>query len=226
MDYQVSFAEVNTMANKIANGLNAMGIQQGDKVALACLNIPYFPMIYFGILKAGAVVVPLSILLKKDEIAFYLFDSEAKAFFCFEGTDTLLLGIAGKAGFDITKGCENMIVITKDPKAESPFEGTKSMGAFIADQSPMYDSEGSSDDTSVIIYTSGTTGQPKGAQLSHSNLLLNAMITVDLFDTNADDTQLIVLPLFHIFAMTTLMNAGLLKGATSVLLPRFDAAAV
>ncbi|MEL6989757.1 MAG: AMP-binding protein, partial [Bacteroidota bacterium] len=82
------------------------------------------------------------------------------------------------------------------------------------------------EDTAVIIYTSGTTGRPKGAQLTHSNLMLNAILSSDIISTTALDTQLIVLPLFHIFAMTTLMNAGIYKGSKSILLPRFDAAAV
>jgi long-chain acyl-CoA synthetase len=81
-------------------------------------------------------------------------------------------------------------------------------------------------DTAVIVYTSGTTGKPKGAELSHSGLLLNADISIGLADITQKDTLLIVLPLFHIFAMTVLMNAGLKAGATSVLIPRFDGDAV
>ena len=78
-DNTLSFAQVNGAANQVANGLKAKGIKPGDKVALNCLNLPYFPIIYFGILKAGAVCVPLSVLLKKDETSYHLKDSEAKA---------------------------------------------------------------------------------------------------------------------------------------------------
>jgi long-chain acyl-CoA synthetase len=81
-------------------------------------------------------------------------------------------------------------------------------------------------DTAVIVYTSGTTGKPKGAELSHSNLIQNTILSESLYNCSKDDTMLIVLPLFHIFAMTVLMNAALYKGATSILLPRFDAGAV
>jgi long-chain acyl-CoA synthetase len=84
----------------------------------------------------------------------------------------------------------------------------------------------SAEDTAVIIYTSGTTGKPKGAELTHSNLLQNAIVSTHLVDTQPEDTQLIVLPLFHIFAMTVLMNAGVYKGTSSILLPRFDAETV
>ena len=89
LDNALTYAQVNGAASQVANGLKSLGIQQGDKVAMSCLNIPYFPIVYYGILKAGAVVVPLSVLLKQDEIAYHLKDSEAKAYFCFEGTPEL-----------------------------------------------------------------------------------------------------------------------------------------
>ena len=81
-----NFAQINGAANQIANGLKDAGIKQGDRIALSCLNLPYFPILYFGILKAGAIVVPLSVLLKRDEISYHLQDSGAKVYFCFEGT--------------------------------------------------------------------------------------------------------------------------------------------
>jgi long-chain acyl-CoA synthetase len=84
----------------------------------------------------------------------------------------------------------------------------------------------SAEDTAVIIYTSGTTGQPKGAELTHSNLLLNALLSSNLYESSPQDTFLTVLPLFHIFAMTVLMNCGIYRGVTNVLLPRFDAETV
>ncbi|PHN07362.1 long-chain-fatty-acid--CoA ligase [Flavilitoribacter nigricans] len=224
MDTHVSFAQVNGAANQVANGLKAAGIQKGDRVALSCLNVPYFPMVYFGILKAGAIVVPMSVLLKREEIAYHLQDSGAKAYFCFEGTPELPMAREGYAGFEKTDACEQFYVITADPKAASSIEGTKTMGMLMANQSPVFENVvTSADDTAVIIYTSGTTGKPKGAELSHSNLVHNAILSVNILDLDPEDKQLIVLPLFHIFAMTVLMNAGLYRGSTSVLLPRFDA---
>jgi long-chain acyl-CoA synthetase len=82
------------------------------------------------------------------------------------------------------------------------------------------------DDTAVVIYTSGTTGRPKGAELSHSNLFSNTVACADLFKFTPQDTSLIVLPMFHIFAMTCVMNAGIYRGAHAILLPKFDAEAV
>jgi long-chain acyl-CoA synthetase len=98
---------------------------------------------------------------------------------------------------------------------------------MMAGQSPIFDTYPTgAEDTCVIIYTSGTTGRPKGAELTHSNLFLNAVVSRDLMNSEAADVQLIVLPLFHIFAMTVLMNAGLYQGVSSILLPRFDAETV
>ncbi|WP_338794038.1 long-chain fatty acid--CoA ligase [Bernardetia sp. MNP-M8] len=227
MDKHFSYNQINAAANQVANGLVRNGIKKGDRVALSCLNLPFFPIAYFGILKAGAIVVPLSVLLKRDEIEYHLKDSGAKAYFCFEGTAELPMAIEGKAGFDATTSCEQFYVITGNPAAPSPIENTETLGSLIANQSPIFENiQTLADDTALIIYTSGTTGKPKGAELSHSNLIHNAMLSTDITDLNRDDKQLIVLPLFHIFAMTVLMNAGLYKGATSVLLPRFDAETV
>jgi len=227
MDTRLSYAQINAAANQVANGLEAAGIRQGDKVALSCLNLPYFPIIYFGILKAGAVVVPLSVLLKRDEIAYHLNDSNAKAYFCFTGTDQLPMGQEGIAGFEEAAQCKHFYTIMPKPTDSSPFEGGQTLGTLMAGQSPAYISKSTSaEDTAVIIYTSGTTGRPKGAELTHSSLLLNANLCRDLLEFQKDDKSLIVLPLFHIFAMTVLMNAGIYHGITAILLPRFDAEAV
>jgi long-chain acyl-CoA synthetase len=227
MDSHLSYAQVNGAANQIANGLKAAGISPGDKVALSCLNVPYFPMVYFGILKAGGVVVPLSVLLKKDEVEYHLKDSDAKAYFCFLGAPGLPMLEEGHAGFLNTDSCKDLFVITAKPTDPSPIDGLKTMGMLMHGQSPVTETVATSaEDTAVIIYTSGTTGQPKGAELTHSNLTLNAILSAGLYEPTSEDTLLIVLPLFHIFAMTVMMNAGIYRGTTNVLLPRFDAEAV
>ncbi len=227
MDTHLNYAQINGAANQVANGLRSIGIQPGDKVALSCLNIPYFPIVYFGILKAGAVVVPLSVLLKREEVEYHLQDSDSKAYFCFLGAPGLPMVEEGYAGFQKANNCEYFYVITAKPADPSPIENTKTLGMLMGGQSPTMVTEPTdAEDTAVIIYTSGTTGKPKGAELTHSNLLLNAIVSKDIINTGNEDTQLIVLPLFHIFAMTCLMNAGIYKGNTSVLLPRFEAETV
>lgn len=222
-DKQFTYSQINVAANQVANALNNLGIGKGDKVALSCLNIPYFPIAYFGILKIGASVVPLSVLLKNEEVAYHLKDSGAKMCICFEGTEELPMGEEAIIGFQKTSSCEHMVIIPADPSKAYTRDGVTSFLDFTKGQSPKFNtSDTNADDVAVIVYTSGTTGQPKGAQLTHSNLLLNAMICSDLFKSTPEDKLLIVLPLFHIFGMTCLMNAGFYKGCTTILLPRFD----
>lgn len=226
-DKSLTYSQTNAAANQVANLLIAKGIKANDKVALSCFNLPYFPIIYFGILKAGAVVVPLSVLLKEDEIAYHLSDSEAKAYFCFIGSAELPMAKIGYEGFKRAEKCKDFIVIMPNGADPSPFEGIDTFGQLIASQPfTIETAKTSADDTAIIIYTSGTTGKPKGAELSHSNLFCNAVLCADLFQNTADDHTLIVLPLFHIFAMTCMMNASLYRGGHGILLPKFDAETV
>ncbi len=226
-DKSFSFSQVAAMVNRVANSLKKLGIQKGDKVALSCLNLPSFPMVYYGILKTGAVVVPLNVLLKGREIAYHLKDSEAKAYFCFQGTPELPMAQEGFAGFGQVDRCEQFFVITADPAAPSPIEGTQTFGQLIADASPVCDTELTSpEDSAVILYTSGTTGYPKGAELSHSNMTMNAISTRLLLQSTPDDIHAIVLPLFHSFGQTCQMNAGFSAGNTLVMIPKFTPDAV
>src|SRR3989440_4108600 len=222
----LSYAEVNAAANQIANGLAQAGIQKGDKVALSCPNVPYFPIVYYGILKAGGVVLPLNILLKPREIAYHLHDGDAKAYFCFEGTPDLPMGEHGFTAFQEVDSCEHFFLMTAnttDSTAASPIEGAKTLAMLMQDQPTTFETVATSpDDTAIILYTSGTTGQPKGAELSHSNMLLNARLCDNMYPKMDNDVHLITLPLFHSFGQTVQMNAGLYNRASLVLLPRFS----
>ncbi|MFJ9312645.1 long-chain fatty acid--CoA ligase [Pimelobacter simplex] len=226
-DTRLSYPQVNGAANQVANLLVSRGIKPGDKVALSCPNLPYFTIVYYGILKAGATVVPLNVLLKGREVAYHLGDSDAKAYFAFQGTPELPIGAEAHDGFQAADGCEHFFVITADPTAPSPIEGTETFGQALAGQAPTFDTVAvDDDDTAVILYTSGTTGQPKGAELRHRNMRDNALAGTDLFGADAanPDTYLCVLPLFHSFGQTVIQNGGFAFGGTVVMLPRFEAA--
>ena len=110
-DKRLTYAQLNAWANQIANALAASGIRRGDHVALLCPNLPYFPAVYFGILKTGATVVPLNVLLKPREIAYHLRDSDAKAMFCFQGTPELPMAEAAKAAIAVVPACKQLIVL-------------------------------------------------------------------------------------------------------------------
>jgi long-chain acyl-CoA synthetase len=230
-DIRLTYSQLDAISNRVANALIEMGIGHNDKVALVCPNVPYFPAIYYGIMKAGAVVVPLSLLFKTREYIFHLTDSDAKAVFVFEGTDELPLLQTVKAAFDQVPTCENLIVLAKDRTALSPIDGSPTFTQLIAESSDNFDiCPTRPDDTCSILYTSGTTGQPKGAELTHQNIYLNAAASYDMhlpaidFTTNEQLTCLITLPLFHTTGQTVQMNASMYGGLRVVLLPRFEPA--
>ncbi|GAA3159345.1 long-chain fatty acid--CoA ligase [Planomonospora alba] len=222
-DLRIPYSLVETVANQVANLLVSRGIGRGDKVALACPNLPYFPFVYFGILKAGATVVPLNVLLQAPEIAYHLEDSEAKALFCFEGLPDLPLGRRGREGFEAAANTEHFFVLPATPFATESEHGETIWAALDGVSGEFETVQTAPDDTAVILYTSGTTGRPKGAELTHMNMLMNAIVSDEMFPrSESGDAYLAVLPLFHSFGQTVVMNAGFRRRATVVLLPRFE----
>ncbi len=229
---RLTFGEIDKLSNRVANALTEMGIGRGEKVALSCPNLPFFPIVYYGIMKAGAAVVPLNVLFKPREIAYHLTDSDAKAVFVFEGTDELPLAKCVKEAFDQVPTCEHLIVMTKDLMGESPLADHKTLTQITFDKPETFEIYPTRpDDTCAILYTSGTTGQPKGAELTHLNLWSNVVTTYSIhlpmldFTDGEQKTCLITLPLFHTTGQTVQMNSNLYGGNKVVLLPRFDAKA-
>lgn len=220
---RLNYARLNATANRVAHALVEWGIGPGDKVALSCPNLPFFPMLYFGILKAGAVVVPLNVLLKKDEIAYHLRDSQAAAYFCFEGTPELAMVEEGYAAFQTVPECRSFCVLPAGGEGPSSIDGAVSLTELCQPHPVVFETvQTSGADTAVILYTSGTTGRPKGAELTHENLVMNTLVSRDILHGRTDDVHLVCLPLFHSFGQVVQMNVALASGATLVLLPRFD----
>src|SRR5262245_49299802 len=201
---ELSYAALDAACARVAGLLRAKGVQAGDRVAVMLPNTPHFPVCYYGALRAGAAIVPMNVLLKEREVAFYLRDSGAKVLFAWhEFAD------AAHAGAEQT-GAECVLV---EP---GQFE------ALVARCEPLAEpAERRDDDTAVILYTSGTTGTPKGAELTHRNLLRNVEVSVALFDLDETTVTLGALPMFHAFGQTCGLNATIAVGGALTLLPRF-----
>lgn len=219
-DRKFTYAQLNAAANMFANGLRKLGVQKGDKVALMMPNLPFFPIAYYGILKAGATVVPFNVLFTAREVAYHLQDSDAVALVGFAGFFEPAYG-----GFIQVETCRNLIVANADPSQPFAHDDAAVMdfNRFLGlGGSPVFDTiQTEADDVAVILYTSGTTGSPKGAQLTHSNMVMNADVCTDLLDAKPGDVALVTLPLFHSFGQTVLMNGCFMAGAALSLLPRF-----
>jgi long-chain acyl-CoA synthetase len=204
-DSELSYAALDEATARVAGLLRAKGVGPGDRVGIMLPNVPYFPVCYYGALRAGAAIVPMNPLLKDREVAFYLGDSDAKLIFAWHQ-----FADAAQGGAEQT-GAECVLV---EP---GEFE------ALLARCEPAPDVvERDADDTAVILYTSGTTGKPKGAELTHGNLLRNVEVSVGLFGLDERAVTLGALPFFHAFGQTCALNATVSVGGCLTLVPRFD----
>ena len=204
-DAELSYKQLSGATAHVAGLLAEHGFSRGDRVGIMLPNVPYFPVVYYGVLRAGGIVVPMNVLLKKREVAFYLEDSGAKLLFAWHD-----FASDAQAGAE-QAGAECLLV--------KPGEFEDRVGAA----EPVTEvADTSEEDTAVILYTSGTTGKPKGAELTHANLTRNAEVSRGLFDLGPDAVVLGALPLFHSFGQTCGMNATLGGGGTLTLIPRFD----
>jgi long-chain acyl-CoA synthetase len=205
----VSYGALDDTSARVADLLRERGVEPGDRVGIMLPNVPEFAYAYYGVLRAGAVVVPMNVLLKEREVAFYLRDSDARLLLASDGLADAAMGAAAAGGELV-------------PVAPGAFEGL--LAGRPAPGGDITPRDG--DDTAVILYTSGTTGTPKGAELTHVNLSRNVEIVQPLFGLGADDVILGALPLFHSFGQTCGLNACVAAGASLALIPRFDPLAV
>lgn len=221
-DKTLSYATLHGHAQRLAGGLTGLGHKPGEHVALMLPNVPQFTIAYYAAHYAAAPVVPLNVLLRHEEVAYHLKDSEARTLVVWEGFYE-----QAKAAFDNVASCRNLVIVKADPTDTTAPDGVHNLSALIAGSQPVQQLPATMpDDTAVILYTSGTTGRPKGAELTHFNMFYNAEYAATKLLRMGEDTRaLAVLPLFHSFGQTVIQNAVLLSGGRVVLLPRFDAKA-
>jgi long-chain acyl-CoA synthetase len=205
-DAELDYAALDDLSARMATLLLARGVSPGDRIGVMLPNVPQFPIAYYGVLRAGGVVVPMNVLLKRREIAFYLEDSGAKLLLAWHGFAAEAEGGAADAGVDLTE---------IEPESFAALLDEHEPASSLADTEE--------EDTAVILYTSGTTGKPKGAELTHLNLWRNSEISAaSMTEIREGDVVLGSLPLFHSFGQTVSMNGSLRMGACLTLLPKFD----
>lgn len=217
-DERLSYAGLADTVGRVAAGLRAAGLGAGDHVALCSPNRPEFIIVYYAVLTIGGTVVTVSPLSTAREIAYYLDDSDADALICFAGDDGELGRRAAEA-YALTGHCRRLWLFGDGdrPPAAEAFE-TLLAGAATGVEPAVTPAE----QTAVILYTSGTTGQPKGAELTHANIVMNVLTVAAVYPARRAQVQLVALPLFHVYAQTSLMHQGVHVGDTLVLMQRFE----
>jgi long-chain acyl-CoA synthetase len=206
-EVEIPYSGLDAASARLAGLLVEHGLRPGDRVGVMLPNVPYFAIAYYGVLRAGGVVVPMNVLLKERETTFYLSDPQAKAVIAWHD-----FAPAAEAGAQAA-GAECILVTPGE--FEELIGGAQPLAEPVARED---------DDTAVILYTSGTTGTPKGAELTHANLRRNVATVVDMVHLTPDDVILGALPLFHAFGQTAGLNAAVAAGSCLTLIPRFDPA--
>ena len=202
---QLTYAEFLARVRDTAAFLDAKGIVAGDRVGLMLPNVPAFAILYHAALLRGCTVVPMNPLLSGREVTYYLSDSGARLLFA-----ATICADPAEAGAE-QAGTECLIVGPNGPDVPPG-------------QAELV--ERADDDTAIILYTSGTTGQPKGAELTHHNMLSNARVSAEtLLYSTEGDVIMGCLPLVHVFGLTCGLNAAVYTGSALALLPRFQGAA-
>jgi long-chain acyl-CoA synthetase len=211
-DLEYTYEALNCRANQLAGGLRGIGLKRGDRVALRIHNIPEFLICHFAALKIASTVVPTNVMLKERELTHIVRDSETAALIVSYPLLQEALSVR-----DSCASLRELIVI-----GEAETAGTSSLSRLTENQNKDFVTEEvSRKDVAVILYTSGTTGKPKGAMLTHANLLSNAIAMAEACACSAQDVGVSALPLFHSYALTNVVGALFSQGGTLILHERF-----
>jgi acyl-CoA synthetase (AMP-forming)/AMP-acid ligase II len=206
----ITHGQLAAYVDRVAAALHARGLRKGDVVAMFCPNTPWYPVVFHGIAAAGCVMSPINSLYTPDEIAFQLRDSGAK----------ILITVSPFLDRALAAVAESPVgeVVVMDGA-----EGHASLVDLLSTDAPSVQVDiDPANDLVTLPYSSGTTGLPKGVMLTHRNLVANVTQCRPLIQLGADERIIAVLPFFHIYGLTVLMNQGLAWGGAVVTLPRFD----
>src|SRR3712207_3678832 len=206
----ITHGQLAAYVDRVAAALHARGLRKGDVVAVFCPNTPWFPVVFHGVAAAGCVMSPINSLYTPDEIAFQLRDSGAKVLIT-------ISAFMDRAQAAVEKQPVDEIVVMDG------MEGHPSLLDLLGSQAPTPQVDiDPANDLVTLPYSSGTTGLPKGGMLTHRNLVANVAQCRPLISLGEDERIIAVLPFFHIYGLTVLMNQGLACGGAVVTLPRFD----
>ena len=221
-----TYGEFEETVSRFAAGLQQLGVEKGDHVAFLLGNTPHFLISLYATMRIGATAIPVNPMYTQDEIAYIIQNGDVKAVIALDQLLPLV-----EVGVKVLPQVENYIICetTQDigekvnALSNSAKEKTKLfsqvLGSTVESVEPVKVEE---DDTAIILYTSGTTGYPKGAMLTHRNLYSNARDVGHYLSMTPEDRVIATLPVFHVFALTVVVNAPLLQGATVLLAPRFS----
>jgi len=207
-DESFNYCEINKRANKVAHLIKTKGLVKGDRICLMLENSPEFFIAYYGILKAGCVAIPVNTFLKQEEVAYMLNDSGAKYLITSQNFDFVAT--------DINNLCDNLKGVLAFHETSFDSENINVSSKNLSDAD--LDLPISDKDLAIFIYSSGTTGHPKGAMLTHSNLISNAVACLSRFKVTTGDKFLLFLPAFHSYAMMTCVILPTYVGSSIIIL--------
>ncbi|KJE27152.1 AMP-binding enzyme family protein [Geobacillus kaustophilus] len=221
-DKTMTYAELEAAVNRFTSSLQALGVQKGDRVAIMLPNCPQYVIAYYGILQAGAIVTQVNPMLVERELAYLLKDSGAETIVIYEPLYSRLAAVRGgtavKQAVTVSLGAPPSVSLAPGDVTFDEFLARGSGAVRSVPIEPMYD-------VAVLQYTGGTTGRSKGAMLTHRNIFANVLQCAEFFKGTFEmgkERYLTVIPLFHVFAMTSGMNLAIYQGAENILLPRFE----
>ncbi|PLS02775.1 long-chain-fatty-acid--CoA ligase [Neobacillus cucumis] len=217
---KITYEQLNRLAQNFTSALQKKQVQKGDRVAIMLPNCPQYVISYYGILNAGAIVTQVNPMSVERELEYILKDSGSEAIIVLDALYPRVKSIQAKTNL------KNIIVVSLQPSGQELAQD-QSFESFLGEsdgqiQPVSFEPE---HDVAVLQYTGGTTGRSKGAMLTHKNVLANVLQCYEFFKHELEmgkEKCLTVIPLFHVFGMSSCMNLSIYTAAESIMLPRFE----